>query len=109
MTTKETLEQARALIADPTNWERGWGHGSSTCAIGAVRLAVGARMARPALHCNEAFGDLGFMKRRRASQATSLLAEVISVKGPSGVIDYNDSMPHHCVIEAFDAAIAHAD
>jgi len=98
MTTKEILQAARDLISDPKKWTVGKleTFNGSVCAIGAINRALGLVNSE-----SESF------IRPENARAIAALAAVIdpTVEPAKAVWNYNDSMPHHCVIEAFDAAI----
>lgn len=125
MTTKETLEQARALIADPANWKQ---NGLAEvdedkmeivapfCSLGAIgktlkvfalgggsgsRTGLGGPFFAQAEEENH--GNPKTMKAY--DEATKLLGECFDGE----VHEYNDTHDHECVLAAFDAAIARAD
>jgi hypothetical protein len=105
MTTRVTLEKARALIAGPGRWVKDWQDKRSDgemayCAVGAVRTVAG-------LNATPHLGMLGNLTDDNAevARACCALGATIGVTGPLGVVKYNDNHNQECVLGMFDAAI----
>jgi hypothetical protein len=102
MTTKEILIGARDLLAK--SWARGSleTQGGSVCAIGALSLAQGHRMAR--YDDDHGLGKSQFSRAIRAVSA--VLPDSTPGERPQDrVVNYNDAGNRECVVAAFDAAI----
>lgn len=111
MTKLEVLQKARSIIAPREKWTRGWGHGrdgsATTCAVGALRVAVGLNTR--SCSCPQCISDVErdeFQGALLALAAPLGLNEETLGDAEAGVISYNDSHDHACVLAAFDAAIA---
>jgi hypothetical protein len=97
MTTRQTLEAARAKIADEYNWTQGdWRRGEAYCALGAIE---------------DAGGDGG--RAKKALKRVLPWYSGLSVRGmflgpfvaEPRIWSYNDTHSHECVLAAFDRAI----
>ena len=108
MTRREILVQARDLISEREKWTsrawsiEGYGIAPKFCAVGAIKKVV----------TGDGDPDGLYMQDESASvrDAIHALGEVLyGAKGArkpwNGVPTYNDSHPHECILELFDAAI----
>ncbi len=105
MSTKETLQEARELIADPKDWCTGHlaiEEHAPYCALGAVMKASNWQMINW-------IGAVTTEQQESFDAAASALAKVIDVApvAPyfSSVAQYNNAHSHECVLAMFDAAI----
>lgn len=103
MTTRETLEAARATIADPERWVQGQERWANTdgsyrhCALGALRLVVKPKMLE-----RVAVEDL-------LAEVTPDPPAKFSLRAPAQkVAFFNDTRTHADVLELFDRAIERA-
>jgi hypothetical protein len=101
MTAKQILESARNLIADRSHWGQGSlynEHSGRFCALGAIGRAIGVEL-------DDLDYDLPEQPIKRLARVLGW--EEAELSDPVDVIyEYNDKMPHDCVIAAFDKAIA---
>jgi len=110
-TTKEVLIEARALIENETDWGRGKLEDKPNgrlCAVGAILTAKhGSRYLQMGT-LEEPDWDLEKAFLRPLAEVLPY-AEVTNLESGESVVHhitaFNDTMPHHCIIAAFDAAI----
>lgn len=111
MNTLEVLQNARAIIAPEGNWVQNWGEVDAggravTCAMGAVRVALGHDVEDcSCLDCCRRNGSKYAENREALDGAVDALSSVIGREGEGSIIEYNDENDHACVIAMFDAAI----
>jgi len=106
MTTKEILQKARDLIADPKRWTTGELKrtselGTSFCAIGAVNEVLG-------LAQNEKYVKPGNHEALKALASAIWPPNTAWDKDDwsgAAVYHHNDTMGHECTLQMFDAAI----
>lgn len=110
-TTKQVLIEARALIENETDWGRGKLEDKPNgrlCAVGAILTAKhGSRYLQ--MDSSKVLDwDLEKAFLRPLAEVLPY-AEVTNFESGWRVVchitAFNDTMPHHCVIAAFDAAI----
>lgn len=104
MTTKQTLERARDLLARSGGWSKGalQRPDDSNCAIGAINRALGLPQNEEA--------DYVRVENKAAIDAVGAILPG-SEEAWVRVVSYNDSAStdHACILAAFDAAIEKAD
>ena len=108
MTRREILVQARDLISEREKWTKhawtteGYDRAPKFCAVGAIKKVVTGDGSPRNYYLQE--------EAIPVQDATHALGEVLyGAKGAgmpwNGVPAYNDSHPHECILELFDAAI----
>jgi hypothetical protein len=101
MKTVDVLIQAKALIADPSNWIQGKYYKKVVdgrecfCSLGAISKAM-----KPEINFDIESFELDWTN----NEAEKLLSKVVN-HGPTTFARYNDEHTHAEVMEAFDKAI----
>ena len=109
MKPSELLIKAKAVIADPKHWTKGWyAHNAEGqdvepaepdavcwCSLGAI-----VKVAH-----EEGVKDIRFKATEYLDKATEYLAKVSAECGYNGIPDFNDNSSHEAVMKAWDRTI----